>query len=194
MPVWKLQVAWAVTSTLPRDRMVITPHFDDAGALTDPQSLCDDLADALDVWAGASGELRISAYDAQGTVPVFPQGEVVRRPGTFFSMATPRELAICLSFYSERNLPRQRGRLYIPSLFAGGGLALRPSAVQQAKLGDLAGIFQGLGGTDVDWCVFSKTTNTARPVTNWWVDDEWDIVRSRGLRATGRLEGTTSEA
>lgn len=194
MPVWKMQVAWSVTTSLPRDRMVITPHFNDSGALTDPQNLCEDLADALETWAGSDGELRVVAYDAQGTPPVFPQGEVIRRPGTFKSMATPRELAMCLSFYSERNLPRQRGRLYIPSWAAGGGLGLRPTAVQQEKLGDLAGIFTNLGGADVDWCVYSPTTDTAMPVTNWWVDDEWDIIRSRGLRSTGRLEGTTSEA
>ena len=34
--------------------------------------------------------------------------------------------------------------------------------------------------------------NTTYTVTNWYVDDEWDVVRSRGLRATTRTAGTTS--
>jgi len=30
-------------------------------------------------------------------------------------------------------------------------------------------------------------------VSNWWVDDEWDTVRSRGLRPDIRVTGTVSE-
>jgi len=194
MPVWRLQTSWAITSTFPRDRMVITPHFNDGGALTDPQGLCDDLAAAVDAWFPTTGELKVSAYDAQGTVPVFPQGETILRPGTAHTASSPRELALCLSFYSQRNLPRQRGRIYVPAFMAaGGGVGLRPTATTQQKLGALADVFGALGGPDVDWSVYSRTTQTAHPVTNWWVDDEWDVMRSRGLRGENRLEGTTEE-
>jgi hypothetical protein len=34
---------------------------------------------------------------------------------------------------------------------------------------------------------------TDRPVTDVWVDDEFDVVRSRGLQPTSRLKATTSE-
>ena len=28
------------------------------------------------------------------------------------------------------------------------------------------------------------------PVTNVWVDDEWDTIRSRGLKSTSRVTAT----
>jgi len=193
MPIWRLQTSWAITSTFPRDRVVVTPHFNDAGALTDPDQLCEDLADALMAWFTTTGELRVTAYDAQGTPPVFPQGEAIRNPGTAHAVSAPRELAVCLSFFGTRNLPRQRGRLYIPQFMAGAGPGLRPTAGMQAKVGELAPIFSDLGGVDVDWCVYSRITSTPHSVTNWWVDNEWDVIRSRGLIGDERLEGTTSE-
>jgi len=193
MPIWRLQTSWSITSTFPRDRIVITPHFNDAGALTDPDGLCEDLANALMTWFPTTGELRVTAYDAQGTPPVFPAGEHILNAGSSFAANAPRELAVCLSFFGTRNLPRQRGRLYMPQFMAGAGPGLRPSAGMQQKVADLAPIFGGLGGADVDWCVFSRTTNTAHSVTNWWVDNEWDVIRSRGLIGDERLEGTTSE-
>lgn len=198
MPIWKLQVAIAADSVFPRDKMVMTPHFNDQGATTDPQSLCTDLAAALKPWITNSQghQIEVTAYDAQGAVPVVPQGYAVVSAGLAAAMPCPREIAVCLSFYSGFNRARQRGRLYVPYGLIGtaAGLDVRPSATVRTKIGTLAPILQDLGGVDVDWCIFSKVGNVARPVTNWWVDDEWDTVRSRGLRATTRTQGTTSEA
>lgn len=194
MPVWRLQCSWQADSPFPRDRIVITPHFNDSGLGTDPQQLCDDLADALKLWAGARGELTVKAYDAQGTPPVFPQGEAHRDVNTVGTSAYPRELAVCLSFYADRNLPRQRGRLYIsPTLyFTGTVLGVRPAGTLQSRVADLVPIFSSLGGVDVDWAVYSRREDVARKVTHWWVDNEWDVQRSRGLRPDDRLQGSTS--
>ena len=199
MPIWKLQTAFTMDSALPRDVLVITPHFNDAGVGTDPQGLCDDLAAALSAWWTVTGQITVTAYDAQGTPPVYPQGSATVNPGGAPPSAVPREIAVCLSFYSVRNIPRQRGRLYIPfcvpnSAGVGGTGGVRPNASLQAKVGALAPIFADLGGVDVDWSVYSRTDDVARPVTNWWVDDEWDTVRSRGLRSTDRIVGTVDEA
>jgi len=195
MPLWRLQTAWQLDSAFPRDKVIITPHFNDAGALTDPQSLCDDLAAALDAWFPTPAELKVTAYDAQGTPPVYPQGETILRPTATTPSSQPREVACCLSFYSERNLPRQRGRLYIPLQFlTSGAPGVRPNTTVTGKVAALAPIFEALGGPDVDWSVFSRITNTPHPVTNWWVDNEWDVMRSRGLRGDTRVTGTTSEA
>lgn len=194
MPVWRLQSSFQVTTAFPRDAMVITPHFNDSGALTNPQGLCNDLADAYADWIGLFTEITVTAYDAQGTPPVFPQGEAIRSPGQIGNSPTARELAVCLSFYSERNLPRNRGRLYIPAGIAGAGESgQRPSAALRDKVAELAPIYGALGGADVDWCVYSRRDDEARPVTHWFVDDEWDVIRSRGLRPETRVTGTTSE-
>jgi len=194
VPVWKLQTSIGGDSALPRDRAVITPHFNDQGVGSDPQGLCDDLADALAPYFLNDREIIVRAYDAEGTAPVYPEGEAVRNPGGNPASGYPREVAICLSFYSTRNIPRQRGRLYIPLYALGGSIAVRPEPATRTKVMALGPIFSDLGGVDVDWSVYSKTDGVARPVTNYWCDDEWDTIRSRGLRATTREMATTSEA
>lgn len=195
MPVWRLQTSWQLDSAFPRDAVTITPHFDDHGLGTDPDGLCEDLATALQSWVNVTGQLTVRAYDAQGSPPVIPQGEAIRNAGASMNTAQPRELAICLSFFNVRNAPRRRGRLYIPKgMLDATSLGLRPSTTQMNKIAALAPIFQNLGGSDVDWSVYSRADDQARPVTNWYVDDEWDIVRSRGLRSNSRVAGTTSEA
>jgi len=193
MPIWRLQVEWLRDSAFPRDRMVITPHFNDAGVTTDPDQLCQDLLDGLQGWDNSAGELKVTAYDAQGTPPVFPAGDAIVNQGVVETSAIPREIALCLSFYGTRNLPRQRGRLFLPASLFVSSPGLRPSAANMQKAADLVPILTGLGGVDVDWCVFSRATQSPHSVTHWWVDDEWDTIRSRGLRGDTRLTGTTSE-
>jgi hypothetical protein len=193
MPIWKLQTSIWNDTLLPRDAFTITPHFNDQGVGTDPQGLCEDLAAAISAWCGPLQQVTVKAYDAQGTPPVYPAGEDTAVLGNFGISSSPREVALCLSFFSTRNIPRQRGRLYIPGPLIGGQPGVVPSTNQQDKVAALVPIFTDLGGVDVDWCIWSRRDQVARPVTNWWIDNEWDTVRSRGLRATGRQQGTTSE-
>lgn len=196
MPVWRLQTEISSDSTLPRDGIVMTPHFNDGGVGSDPQGLCDDLAAGIHTWLGKTRQIRVKAYDAQGTVPVFPAGEALINPGAAPAFIGPREVAVCLSFFSGNNVARKRGRVYVPwgaMNITTADLLVRPSSAVRDQVAQLAPIFEGLGGVDVDWCIYSRVDDVARPVTNWWVDDEWDTVRSRGLRSTTRTEGTTSE-
>jgi len=197
MPIYRLQCSFGADTAFPRDRFVFTPHFNVSLPGADVQALCDDLAAGLQAWFVAQSspnrEISVKGYDAQGTPPVFPVGDALLNPGDYPASGAARELAICLSFYSERNRPRQRGRLYIPHAFFGSGVGLRPGAADRGRVGELATIFANLGGTDVDWVVFSRADNAARSVSDWWVDDEWDIIRSRGLRPTTRLAGTVDE-
>jgi hypothetical protein len=194
MPIWRLQVSWQKDTVAPRDRMLITPHFNDVGSTTDPQNLCDDLLAGLNTITATTGELRVKAYDAQGSVPVYPQGDSIINTGATQPTSNPRELAVCLSFYGERNVPRQRGRLYIPLWFLGFTQpGLRPTT-PIAKMQDLVNLFTGLGGLDVDWSVYSRTLDHAFAVTDWWYDNEWDVIRARGGVGTSRVKGTTSEA
>jgi hypothetical protein len=199
MPVWRLQCSFAADTALPRDRFVITPHFNDGGVLQDLDQLCGDLAAALHTWTAGSGtrEIKVTAYDAQGTPPVLPQGEAIVNPDLAPVSGVFREAALCLSFYGNVNQPRSRGRVYIPAplfLAPGASIPVRPTAPQMAKVGALAPIFENLGGAGVDWSIFSRADNAIRSVKNWWVDNEWDVMRSRGMRGTDRLTGTTSEA
>lgn len=194
MPIWRAQVIWGADSDLARDRLVITPHFDDKGLATDPVGLATDLAAALNTWGGWGSIRRtqVKMYDAQGTPPVFPQADVITNQAGYPVSGSPRELAMCLSFFAERNVARRRGRLYIPCpILTGGSPVVRPSLTNRQKVAELAPIFAGLGGADVDWVVYSRADDTGRKVTDWWVDDEWDVIRSRGLTRTTRTAGTT---
>ena len=186
-----------VGSDLPRDVMQINPCFRRQPALTDMDGLASDLATVLDTWAGV-GQFKITVkfYDLEGTPPVFPAGQATKNPGvTASAIAVNREVALCLSFYSGHPQPRTRGRLYLPYALLGAGatsMAERPSASQRTKAAALVPGFASLGGADVDWIIWSRVDHAAHIVTNWWVDDEWDVQRRRGLKATARTTGTTS--
>ena len=198
MAVFRLQCAIGADTAFARVRVVINPHFNNVGGIltdSDADQLCEDLADALVAYVSGTREIVVKAYDAQGTVPVFPVGNAVRNVGQFPASSQIREIACCLSFYSGQNVPRRRGRLFIPAFLVAPGVSLgvRPSSPTQAKVGGLATILADLGGADIDWSVYSRVDDVARAVSNWWVDDEWDTIRSRGLRPETRLTGTTSE-
>jgi len=197
---------WNVGTTLPRDVMQITPCFehDDIGGLLDGpgyQTLAADLCLALSNKVGADKQLTVKLYDiaedahkGDGKPPNRPKATAVRNVGNSAESTQPRELALCLSFYGGSNAPHQRGRLYIPAglLMAAGALAVRPSAGILTTLGGWNTVFASLGGANVDWIVWSPTRNTATKVTNWYVDDEWDVQRRRGYKPTTRTVGTTS--
>jgi hypothetical protein len=191
-----MQVAAWTESTFPADALVITPHFEVEGqpVFGDPdvQQLVDDLAAAYDGWTPQVQQIQVKAYDAQGSPPNYPLASRLLNPGALAGTAGVRETAICLSFYSNVNQPRNRGRLYIPCTVAGiTTSASRPNSVARQKVADLVPIFSDLGGVNVDWVVYSRVDNDAKKVSNWYVDDAWDHQRSRGLRPTDRLTGTT---
>jgi hypothetical protein len=72
----------------------------------------------------------------------------------------------------------------------GGSLNVRPTSTQRTDCEAFGkALFSGLPGGTAG-VVYSRTDKTGRPITNWWVDDEWDVVRSRGLRGVTRDTGT----
>jgi len=178
------------------DAMCINPCFHDTGLTSDPQSLATALCTAVVALIGASRQVRVRLYDVNGTKPIYPAGEKQLNTGLAAVSTIPREIALCLSFYATENQPRKRGRLYIPMAIAGAApadMTVRPSSAIRSIVANWVPIFTGLGGVDVDWVVYSKKDNVSRPITDWWIDDEWDIQRSRGLRGGVRTKGTTTE-
>lgn len=121
---------------------------------------------------------RHRAYTAQTTVGAAPG---------------PMEVALCLSYYNQLNAPRRRGRMYLGP-WPQSAMEMRPSATTRGYLATLAAGIANLGGVTVDWCIRSTVDDVLRNVTHWYVDDEWDTQRRRGLRATTRTTGTTSES
>lgn len=135
-------------------------------------------------------------YNMADATPRRPIGDATYDSGANTSGAAgPRECALCLSFSTDANRKRERGRLYIGPWMK-TQLDERPDVAQRAALGTLAQGIQDLGGANVDWQIWSSLGapgGIAHKVDKWWVDDEWDTQRRRGLDPTLRLTGVTDE-
>jgi len=198
--VVKAQISQWMDSILPRDAMVMSPHFENTGGIftdNDWGGFAGALADAVVGYSnpGENKQTVVTIYPATGTPPLFPLAQARRNEGLAPAAGQPREVALCLSYYSGQNRPRRRGRLYLPVVATGlgGAMALRPTAANRAKVLSFGSLLADAGGADIDWVVWSRMDQVARPVSNSWVDDEWDTVRSRGLRPTTRTLATHSE-
>jgi hypothetical protein len=196
----RIQVATYATGALPVDWLVNTVYFRDINL--DPSAATDYMNLAVstrDVFRGraqapAGHVVQATAYNMDD-----PKPRPVKAYAPPLAFTTPnaggsgaREVALCLSYYSERNLPRNRGRIYIGP-FHSIALGLRPAQDHINALGTIATGLANVGGVDVDWSLYSPTTGGLKKITNYWIDNEWDTVRSRGLRATTRTAGTTGE-
>lgn len=184
--VMRAQVAFGADTAFPRDRMAITPHFNDT-LDGNAQTLADDLANKFDTFFAGVREVSVKVYDAQAPKPNPPMATAIKQSGLTPASPGDREVALCLSFYAGQNVKRKRGRVYIPAIFiTTGALPVRPSSTHRDTLAQFVTIFSTSGPASVAWAVFSRVDNIARPVTNYWVDDEWDSQRRRGLRPTTR--------
>lgn len=193
MPDYRIQTAVAGDGQLPRDRVVLTTYFKDNGLTTDPTNLATSVNNVWNVFFNTTvRECLTKVYDLADAQPRAPKAEVIVNEGLSPVSTLPREIALCLSYYSERNTARRRGRLFIPIPFKYSAAAARPTTAVMNALLALGDQLSGIGGADVDWSVYSRTTNALHKVSNVWVDDEWDTQRRRGLRAITRVEDTVS--
>ena len=187
MANYRVQISFPVDGVLPADAMTITPHYSGDNA----QGLADVLKSNLSAFApvGAGKPFKISVYDAEKAPPNYPLA-TASQTGTPPTSGGPRELALCLSYYSTWNRPRLRGRLYIPYIFVTGALGQRPTGAQiTAALDWRTPLTAGLPSAH-RMIVWSRVEKKAYGVSDFWVDDEWDIVRSRGRKPTTRQTAT----
>ena len=193
----RMLVSWGAVTAKPEDRYSNTLYFAVDGLPSDEQiqDLADDLRDiylARSFCAGCRVEVR--AYNMADAKP---------RPERGFAFGTaaltakdgPGQVALCLSYYSERNLPRNRGRIYCGPYPTPG---VRPQATHQDELSTHAQALSGLGGVNVDWSVWSPTTaaeggDGSKSISNYWIDNSWDIQRRRKIDGTSRVTGTVPE-
>lgn len=187
MGIYRAQITMPMDSALPRDECQINPHYNG----TDPQLLANALKANLIANANvATAPFTIKVYDALKPPPSYPLA-TASQTGTPPGSPCPREVAICLSYYAQFNRPHLRGRVYLmPRWIGGGTISIRPSDSHlTAALGWKATLGAGLPPSTF-WTVFSPKLGSDAQVTNVWVDDEWDTLRSRGLRSTKRSAGT----
>lgn len=197
-----MQVILGATGALARDKITNTLHFRKVGlgGAGGDDNLAQDLVQIYSTKPGlfqGMQTIEVRQYDledAPGPPMKIKTGTVTGSPPG----SSPRELALCLSFRGSQNVPRQRGRIFVGPVAPTG---LRPGLEVRNAILQMGNEFAGLGGADVDWCVYSPTTRGAAaglgdsffPVKKMWVDDEWDTMRSRGLRPTSRVEQDLDE-
>lgn len=189
MTIFRAQLGFFLDSALPRDVQLITPHYTGTDAAGLASALKANLLALAGV--GATTSFTVNIYNAQGLPPHHPLATQVNSvtPGT---SGGPREVCLCLSYYATLNQPRTRGRVYLPNGLINGGaqLGVRPTTtMRSAALAWKGALSTGLPAGTV-WVVYSRKNDSTAPVTNVWVNDEWDTVRSRGLRETARTLGT----
>ena len=218
-----VESSWQGHSGIPRDRFVNTFHFTaEAGAKTANDGM-NAAGRVADFWMGVTGAghtlssmlspemtvCTITAYDLDAAKPrpILYQGSVTRSAGS--DPPLPEEVALCLSYYSARNIPRSRGRLYIGPLNTGvlGGAggpeggslpnalltnAMHDSAVRLATTGDGVAsapfftITPTVTSQPCSWVLFSRKDNDTKLVTAGWIDNEWDVQHRRRIAATAR--------
>lgn len=193
----RVQVISRRQTDLAVDHIVNSVYFDDFNA---------GVADGTN-WQAFANDVR-ALFNNRGGFPagygvetkVYDMADAKPRPvkaaapwvgnGNQNAATVPREVALCLSYFSGRNLPRFRGRLYLgPWTFA----EERPNAGHMDSLSALALGLTNIGGIDVDWGLWSPTRLAFSKITDTWIDDEWDTIRSRGLRSTTRRRAVTNE-
>jgi len=199
-----MKCQWQFEDLAPTNVAVINPCFRhqfnwttlEGG--TDGQQLVDDLAAALSPFTvPATKKITVTAYDLEGPKPHPPKWTKTVGTAPTPLQGLPQQ-ALALSYYTGTNVPRKRGRLYIPAWVTTTSsaelAAARASSTIRTKVGALVPVFANLGGSNVDWIVWSRVANAAGRIDNWWVDESWDIIRRRKLAAgsSGRTTGTTS--
>lgn len=189
MAVYRASLSFPHDTALPRDAISINPHFNG----DDPQALANALRTNLIAFSPTSDKpWKIKIYDALKAPPSYPLA-TVEQAGTPPNTGLPREIALCLSYYTTYNRPRFRGRLYLPAhWFTATVGTVRPG---DTILQDVINAGKSLFGTGMpaatNWVVFSRKEGKSQGgVSHVWCDDEWDTMRSRGMKPTKRIESS----
>lgn len=187
MPQYRVQVTNSNPTEPVRDAIVNTFYLDTDVEIFDEFQAGEIADDVNDLWSNAVlslGQFKTQIYLMSDPEPRRPIATKTKAVAASTAIG-PREVALCLSYYSEDNVPRRRGRMYLGP-WAGSAMSERPGTPPITVLGTLAQGLADLGGLNVQWVVHSPTTGEYHNVTHRWIDNEWDTIRSRGRKATTR--------
>lgn len=172
-------------------------HSDEAGSLGpfDPAGHATNVLTAFK--RGSSANLFQTYLGRQITVRVYNMGDMKPRPVLAEAIWTPsswettplapRELAVPLRYYADRNLVGQRGRIFIGPWINTLVQELVNDTRNALSLLDLAVGLAAIGGVQMSWCMHSAkqdlldvpaspggTTPAAyHDITYAWVNDQW---------------------
>lgn len=214
-------------SGLPKDQFVNVFNFNTSGALT-ADFLATVAFKVIDFWitAGSTGTAlavllspnisprqgKLKLYDRSAAIPRAPIASATFTiPAASSGGALPEQIALCLSYFTDRNIKSHRGRIYVGPLavaalntsnarpFANTLLKLKDAAVRLAtdgvpaaaaavlaSIGASTGISTTPEAAGVRWALYSPTLGTSVAINAGWIDDEWDGQSRRRVEATSR--------
>jgi hypothetical protein len=146
-----------------------------------------------------TNQCMIKTYDMAEAPPRTPRIGTFTLPTVSGSYSPiPSEVALCLSFKAaSKKGPSGRGRVFFGPI--NGGAVAEDSDYVNRPTSALINSLKHAGAAlrdectsvgIVDWCIYSTIgTDHLHPVTDVWVDNEFDTMRKRGFRATSRVTG-----
>jgi hypothetical protein len=209
--VIRSQVVFQGKSGLPEDQWVNTFAFT-TGTVAEPtQAMYDSIVGRLTAFYAAArnipnnGAIALSSQMSKNIAPTvqiksYWLGQAPpREPITAeFQIAVgqgeplPSEVSLCASFYATRNLPRQRGRIFVGPLGQAAATNLgdvsRPSSAMIELLWKASQDLANVTDQGVLLAILSGADIAARRVTAGWVDNAWDTQRRRGEDASARVQ------
>lgn len=203
-PIWRAQISVAADTGFPRDRQVITPHFVSGTATA--QQLADKLGAGMLTYLKASYDVTVNIYLEDWAPPGTPHPPLASgqygTKGNTITSQSPREVALCLSYYAGVNAKRSRGRLYVPHTWiyrnstSPNPAPATPTAADQTAAQNIwtQVLLPCYTTLSVIWVVASRADKNAKMVSAWWVDNEWDTQRRRGMKSTARTTGITGQS
>lgn len=199
MPIYRHVVRLPYDSGLPGDVAVNVYHSisdDDVAALTFNGHLVTFYGTIDGILSGllsdAPNAATITVYDLSDPPPRAPIGT------TTFTLSTsvntlPPEVAMCMSFQglkvSGLTQRRRRGRVFLGPMANINDLTTgRPTAANVTTIAGAGDVLltATLAAPGITWAVYSPTNNDAIPVADGWVDNEFDTLRERQLKANSR--------
>lgn len=212
LAVYRALVTIPTDTALTEDYITNSWHFkgDNAGntSLVDAGHIRDDLT----VFYQAIDQDVFSSFiDSPATIKVYDLSDLPPRVPIFESTIAltagtgnplPTECALALSYQAPRisgiAQARRRGRIFLgplrdPVVSVVSGRSVVTSTVLDALKAAAAQLVTDTAFHDISWAVWSPTThevenipNSAFVVTNGWIDNALDTIRSRGTKATAR--------
>jgi|SRR5687768_3209162 len=129
--------------------------------------------------------LKIKVYDLGDQPPRFPK-EFSYPIVPSASGPLPTQIACCLSYYSGRSLPRNRGRIFLGPLIASTiatvanvGPRFDPAFLETVT--QCAERLRNGNGQSVQWALLSQADSATKIINGGWVDDRPDIITGRAI-------------
>lgn len=209
----RVQVGLRNDSLLPADIAMNTWHFvtpgDPGDVTTEVATLLEAFYDAIGTYLsnGLNGTADVKLFDLEDPSPRPPVGETTFTFSPSAGQTLPHEVALAMSFQGPvvagTAQARRRGRLFLGPFDADAQTTAvgdsRPSGTMiNAIVAAAETLMTDTTTPGLIWSVFSPTTAGPPPwssselanafvtVTNGWIDNAWDTVRSRGTAATSR--------